>query len=57
MNGVWHGGKGSVTRKREISQEEWESRWDMIFSRDLKETVEESKDNNESRDSNTDDRK
>lgn len=31
---AWHGGKGSYQRKRSISDEEWESRWDAIFSRD-----------------------
>lgn len=28
------GGKGSAQRPRNISQNEWESRWDAIFQRD-----------------------
>lgn len=35
MSGQWHGGKGSGTRPRSISQEEWDNRWDAIFQRDL----------------------
>ena len=31
------GGKGSARRPRSISQEEYDNRWDNIFSRDLKE--------------------
>lgn len=31
---AWHGGKGSSQRKRTISDEEWENRWDAIFRRD-----------------------
>lgn len=34
---AWHGGKGSSQRKRTISDEEWENRWDAIFSRDKQE--------------------
>ena len=30
-------GKGSGLRPRQISDDEWNSRWDAIFSRDLKE--------------------
>ena len=30
-------GKGSAQRRRQISDDEWNSRWDAIFSRDLKE--------------------
>lgn len=30
-------GKGSGTRPRQISHDEWNSRWDAIFGRDLKE--------------------
>lgn len=30
-------GKGSGLRPRQISNDEWASRWDAIFSRDLKE--------------------
>ena len=36
MSGAWHGGKGSGRRTMSISQEEWDNRWDNIFSRDLK---------------------
>lgn len=36
MSGQWHGGKGSSTRPRSISQEEWDNRWDAIFQRDIK---------------------
>ena len=35
MSGSWHGGKGSKPRPIEISQEEWNNRWDAIFQRDL----------------------
>lgn len=37
MSGEWHGGKGSARRRMEISQQEYDSRWDAIFQRDLKE--------------------
>jgi len=30
-------GKGSKPRSFSVSQAEWDSRWDAIFSRDLKE--------------------
>lgn len=30
-------GKGSAQRRRQISDDEWNSRWDAIFSRDVKE--------------------
>ena len=36
MSGQWHGGKGSSPRRTSISHEEWSSRWDAIFQRDLK---------------------
>ncbi len=32
-----HGGKGSKPRPYSVSQVEYESRWDAIFGRDLKE--------------------
>lgn len=35
MSGQWHGGKGSSPRKTSISHEEWSTRWDAIFQRDL----------------------
>ena len=31
------GGKGSGRRPSSVSTDEWNSRWDAIFSRDLKE--------------------
>ena len=34
MSGQWHGGKGSATRRSEISQQEWDNRWDNIFGKD-----------------------
>jgi len=34
-------GKGSKPRPFSVSQAEWDSRWDAIFSRDLKEDNEE----------------
>lgn len=36
MSGQWHGGKGSGRRLMDISQQEYDNRWDNIFSRDLK---------------------
>ena len=33
------GGKGSKRRPRSVSQEEYESRWDAIFSRDLEDNT------------------
>ena len=30
----WHGGKGSKPRPYNISQEEYDKRWDAIFGRD-----------------------
>ena len=32
-----HGGKGSRPRPFSVSQHEWDTRWDAIFSRDIKE--------------------
>jgi hypothetical protein len=32
-----HGGKGSTPRPFSVSQTEYESRWDAIFGRDIKE--------------------
>ena len=45
------GGKGSAPRPFSVSQKEYESRWDAIFGRDLKEEKKEdalSNDNQES---------
>lgn len=38
------GGKGSSPRPFSISQQEYDNRWDNIFSRDLKEVVPERED-------------
>jgi hypothetical protein len=35
-----HGGKGSAPRPFSIAQKEYDSRWDAIFGRDLKEEKE-----------------
>ena len=35
MSGTWHGGKGSSTRPKSVSQQEYEARWDAIFGRDV----------------------
>lgn len=35
MSGQWHGGKGSNPRPISISQEEYDTRWDAIFQRDI----------------------
>ena len=37
MSKMSDGGKGSAPRPFSISQEEYNNRWDAIFSRDLKE--------------------
>lgn len=37
MSSMSDGGKGSSPRPFSISQEEYDNRWDHIFSRDLKE--------------------
>jgi hypothetical protein len=31
---AWHGGKGSSSRPRQVSNEEYADRWDAIFQRD-----------------------
>ena len=36
-----HGGKGSKPRPFSVSQREYETRWDAIFGRDLKEEKQE----------------
>lgn len=46
------GGKGSRPRPFSVSNEDYAKRWDAIFGRDLEKT----KENNESSDSDTDDR-
>jgi hypothetical protein len=35
MTGQWHGGKGSSSRPKSVSDEEYANRWDAIFCRDL----------------------
>ena len=66
------GGKGSAPRPFSVSQQEYDNRWDHIFSRDLKNNSDDRlmkmpgtigsadivmKDENESSDSNSDNRK
>ena len=41
------GGKGSVPRPKSITEEEYASRWDMIFGRDLKKEEKEEKEDKE----------
>lgn len=36
-----HGGKGSAPRPFSVSQKEYDTRWDAIFGRDLKEEKQE----------------
>ncbi len=38
---AWHGGKGSSSRPRQVSNEEYANRWDAIFQRDTKPKEEE----------------
>lgn len=38
------GGKGSSPRPYSVSQQEYDTRWDAIFSRDLKEELPEKED-------------
>ena len=42
------GGKGSRPRPFSVSQEEWDTRWDAIFQRDLQEEKQEGKSREES---------
>ncbi len=32
---AWHGGKGSGSRPKQVSNEDYASRWDAIFQRDI----------------------
>jgi hypothetical protein len=50
MSKMSDGGKGSAPRPFSISQDEYDKRWDHIFSRDLKEE----KKNDESKSSSSD---
>lgn len=34
---AWHGGKGSGSRPRQVSNEDYANRWDAIFQRDKQE--------------------
>lgn len=34
---AWHGGKGSGSRPKSVSNEDYANRWDAIFNRDKKE--------------------
>jgi len=40
---AWHGGKGSGSRPKQVSNEDYANRWDAIFQRDIpkEETTEE----------------
>ena len=50
---AWHGGKGSSSRPRQVSNEEYANRWDAIFQRDTKPKEEETvKDEPEKKDEN-----
>jgi len=31
---AWHGGKGSSSRPKQVSNEDYANRWDAIFGRD-----------------------
>lgn len=31
---AWHGGKGSSSRPKQVSDEDYANRWDAIFGRD-----------------------
>lgn len=31
---AWHGGKGSASRPRQVSNEDYANRWDAIFGQD-----------------------
>jgi hypothetical protein len=33
---AWHGGKGSGSRPKQVSNEDYANRWDAIFQRDVK---------------------
>lgn len=54
MSKMSDGGKGSAPRPFSVSQEEYNNRWDAIFSRDLKEDKKD--DEPKSGSSNTDNR-
>lgn len=54
MSKMSDGGKGSAPRPFSVSQEEYNNRWDAIFSRDLKEDKKD--DEPKSSSSNTDNR-
>jgi hypothetical protein len=32
---AWHGGKGSTSRPRQVSNEDYANRWDAIFQKDV----------------------
>lgn len=32
---AWHGGKGSGSRPRQVSDEDYANRWDAIFQKDV----------------------
>ena len=53
------GGKGSKPRPYSVSQQEYDTRWDAIFGRDIQkeDTKQDGKVNDESRSNNTNNRK
>ena len=38
---AWHGGKGSSSRPKQVSDEDYANRWDAIFGRDKSKSKEE----------------
>jgi DNA gyrase inhibitor GyrI len=38
---AWHGGKGSGSRPKQVSDEDYANRWDAIFGRDKAKSKEE----------------
>jgi hypothetical protein len=38
---AWHGGKGSSSRPKQVSNEDYANRWDAIFGRDKNKTKDE----------------
>ncbi len=40
---AWHGGKGSSSRPKQVSDEDYANRWDAIFGKDKNKDKEEPK--------------
>ena len=38
---AWHGGKGSASRPKQVSDEDYANRWDAIFGKDKNKDKEE----------------